>query len=87
MKKHAWIGGRIPEEDKNKIRVLVKKEMFPSFSEFYRTAIRRLLKELETYERKKTLERMERMGKKVEEERRKVEDDMRELIKFIDDLY
>ncbi|MDI6655092.1 MAG: ribbon-helix-helix domain-containing protein, partial [Candidatus Hydrothermarchaeota archaeon] len=73
--KEDRISGIIPEEDKEKIRALVERGMFASMSEFYRTAIRRLLKELGAYEKKKELEKKEILRKPTEEERKKVEED------------
>lgn len=81
------ISGRISREDKDKIRLLVKKKMFPSLSEFYRTAISRFLTELETYEKKRVLERKEALGRAKVEEKKAVEKEMKDLIKFIEDLY
>jgi Arc/MetJ-type ribon-helix-helix transcriptional regulator len=81
------ISGRIARKDKEKIRLLVEKKMFPSMSEFYRMAISRFLRELEAYEKKRVLEKKEALGRASEEERREVEKEMRDLIKFIEDLY
>lgn len=81
------IGGIIPEEDKGKIRALVERGMFSSMSEFYRTAIRRLLNELEAYERKREVEKKEILGKPAEEEKKKVEEEMKEIVNFANNLY
>lgn len=86
MPKEDRISGIIPEEDKGKIRALVEKGMFASMSEFYRTAIRRFLKELETYEKKREAEKREILGKPAEEER-KIEEDMKEIADFANKLY
>ncbi len=85
--KEERISGIIPEEDKKKIRALVERGMFASMSEFYRTAIHRLLKELETYEKKRELEKKEILGKPAEEEEKKAEEDMKELADFANKLY
>lgn len=87
MSEEERISGIIPEEDKGKIRALVEREMFASMSEFYRTAIRRLLSELEAYEKKRELEKKEILGKPAEEEEKKVEEDMKELADFANKLY
>jgi|GEM_PF-2168457 len=81
------ISGIIPEEDKGKIRAFVERGMFASMSEFYRTAIRRLLKELEAYEEKRELEKKEILRKPTEEEKKKVEKDMKEIADFANKLY
>ncbi|MBI5253210.1 MAG: hypothetical protein HY930_02260 [Euryarchaeota archaeon] len=56
-------------------------------SEFYRTAIRRLLNELEAYEKKRELEKKEILGKPAEEKEKKVEKDMKEIVDFANKLY
>lgn len=87
MSEENRISGIIPEEDKGKIRERVKIRMFSSMSEFYRVAIHRLLKELEAYEKKRELEKREVLGKTAEEDTKKVEEDMKDLVNFIDKLY
>lgn len=84
---NSRISGWIPREDKDKIRLLVKKKMFPSLSEFYRTAISRLLRELEAYEKKRVVEKKDALGRAKKEEKKEVEKEMQELVKFIEDLY
>lgn len=81
------ISGIIPEEDKGKIRALVERGMFASMSEFYRTAIRRLLRELEACEKKRDAEKKEILGKPAEEEGKKIEEDMKEIVDFANKLY
>lgn len=85
--KKSSISARVPKEDKDKVRFHVKRGRFPSMSAFYRSAISRFLRELETYEKKRLLEKKEILGKAQEKEKREVEKDMRELVKFIEDLY
>ena len=87
MSKENRISGIIPEEDKGKIRALVERGMFASMSEFYRTAIRRLLRELEAYEKKKEVEKKEILRKSAEEEGKKVEEAMKEIVDFANKLY
>lgn len=81
------ISGRISRRDKEKIRLLVEKNMFPSMSEFYRVAITRFLRELEVYEKKRVLKKKEALGRAREEEKEEVEREMRELMRFVEDLY
>jgi Arc/MetJ-type ribon-helix-helix transcriptional regulator len=85
--KTSTISARISKEDKDKVRLHVKKGKFPSMSAFYRTAISRFLRELDAYEKKRLLEKKEILGKAREKEKREVERDMRELVRFIEDLY
>jgi Arc/MetJ-type ribon-helix-helix transcriptional regulator len=68
------ISGRISREEKDKIRALVGKKVFPSMSEFYRVAISRLLSDLEQGRR--------RGGKS-----RDKGEEMKDLVKLIDDVY
>ncbi len=81
------ISGRISGKEKDEIRLLVKKNVFPSLSEFYRIAISRFLKELDAYEKKRLLDKKEKLGKAREKEVREVERDMKDLVRFIEDLY
>jgi len=85
--KTSTIGARISKEDKDEVRLHVKKGRFPSMSAFYRTAISRFLRELDAYEKKRLLEKKEILGKARGKEKRKVERDMQELVRFIEDLY
>jgi Arc/MetJ-type ribon-helix-helix transcriptional regulator len=82
------ISAKISEEDKERIRVLVSKGAFNSMSDFYRTAIHRFLRELEEYQIKKQEALKEALGAKPEApEADTDESDLKELQKFIDDLY
>jgi Arc/MetJ-type ribon-helix-helix transcriptional regulator len=81
------ISGRISRKEKDEIRLLVKKKVFSSLSEFYRTAITRFLKELNTCEKKRLLKKKGTLGKALKKDRREVERDMKELVRFIEDLY
>lgn len=74
------ISGRISREDKEKIRVLVEKKGFPSMSEFYRVAISRLLKDLEHAKKLKIRKPRDKTDKSGGEE-------LKELVKLIDDVY
>lgn len=74
------ISGRISKGDKDKIRVLVEKKAFPSMSEFYRVAISRLLNDIEHAKKIRVRRATERSEKTDREE-------MRELVKLIDDVY
>lgn len=74
------ISGRISKKDKDKIRILVEKKAFPSMSEFYRVAISRLLKDLE-HARKMRIQRP------VEKTEEKGGEELKELVKLIDDVY
>ncbi len=85
--KTSTISARISMEDKDEVRLHVKKGRFPSMSAFYRAAISRFLRELDAYEKKRLLEKKGMLGKARKEERREVEKDMRELVRFIEDLY
>lgn len=81
--KKARISAKIPAEDKEKIRRLVEKGLFESMSEFHALAAKRLLRDLETYTEKK-----KKMKKKVlEKTEDKIIKDMKEIAKFVDDLF
>lgn len=81
--KDARISGRIPVEDKERIKLLVEKGLFESMSEFHKIAAQRLLRDLETYAEKK-----KKLKKKVfERPEDKIVKEMKELAKFADDLF
>ena len=81
--KYARISGKIPAEDKEKIKVLVKKGLFKSMSEFHEIAARRLLRDLETY-----VEKKKKVKKKIfEKTEDKVIKEMKDIGKFVDDLF
>ncbi|MEE8168489.1 MAG: hypothetical protein V3T58_06420 [Candidatus Hydrothermarchaeales archaeon] len=82
----ASLSAKIPSDDKEKIQVLIDKGMFSSMSDFCRTAISRLLRDIEEYKEKKKQMKKElfQAEEKVEE---RVEEDLEELQRFIDDLY
>jgi Arc/MetJ-type ribon-helix-helix transcriptional regulator len=81
--KYARISAKIPAEDKEKIRSLVKKGLFKSMSEFHELAARRLLRDLETYSEKKKKMKEKILGKTED----KIIKDMEEIGKFVDDLF
>jgi Arc/MetJ-type ribon-helix-helix transcriptional regulator len=81
--KYARISARIPEDDKKKIRDLVKRGLFKSMSEFHELAARRLLRDLETYKEKRKKVKEKVLGKTDE----KIKKDMEEIGKFVDDLF
>ncbi|MEE9564786.1 MAG: hypothetical protein V3V63_03660 [Candidatus Hydrothermarchaeaceae archaeon] len=81
--KYARISGKIPAEDKEKIKLLVKKGLFKSMSEFHEIAGRRLLRDLETY-----VEKKKKVKKKIfEKTEDKVIKEMKDIGKFVDDLF
>jgi|TARA_B100001971_G_C17764625_1_gene321871 Arc/MetJ-type ribon-helix-helix transcriptional regulator len=83
----SQISGRISKREKEAIRALVNKKSFSSLSEFYRIAISRFLRDIGAYDKKGLLKKkapldnLERNGKK------NAENDMQDLIQFIDDVY
>jgi Arc/MetJ-type ribon-helix-helix transcriptional regulator len=80
---YARISSRIPKEDREKVESLVKKGMFSSMSDFYRTAIRRLLRDLESYRKERERRKREILKRPGE----RIEEDMREITKFADELF
>lgn len=87
MAKRDYIKVRLPKEDMKQLRMLVRKGMFRNAPEACKIAVSRFLKELETYKKKKTLEKLEMLGKGSRKKEREVEKEMKDLVKFIDDLY
>lgn len=82
------ISTKITKEDKDRIRAFVNKGMFPSFSEFYRTAVHRFLKELDEYQEKKKQAMNEAMNKEpTSSEAETDEKELEELQRFVDELY
>lgn len=81
--KYARISAKIPEDDKENIRSLVKRGLFKSMSEFHELAARRLLRDLEAYKEKKKKMKDRALGKTEE----KIKKDMEEIGKFVDDLF
>lgn len=81
--KYARISAKIPAEDKERIRSLVKKGLFKSMSEFHELGARRLLRDLETYSEKKKKMKEKILGKTED----KIIKDMEEIGKFVDDLF
>lgn len=81
------ITGYVSEEEKARLEVFVKKGMFRSLSEACRVAVSRLITELDARERKKVLEKMKMLGKNTKAEEEKVEKEMKELVKYVDELY
>ncbi len=81
--KYARISGKIPKDDKEKIKRLVEKGLFESMTEFYEIATRRLLEDLETYTEKKK-KRKEKILKIPED---KIIKEMKELANFADELF
>lgn len=81
--KYVRISGKIPAEDKEKIKLLVKKGLFKSMSEFHEIAAHRLLRDLETY-----VEKKKKVKKKIfEKTEDKVIKEMKDIGKFVDDLF
>jgi len=81
--KYARISGKIPMEDKERIRHLVERGFFESMTEFHKIAAQRLLRDLETYAEKKKM-----MKKKaLEKPEDRIIKEMEELVKFADDLF
>lgn len=76
MEKSVKISSSIPEDHKMAVESWVKRGAFESQADFYRTAIRRLLGEMESYREKK-----------VEEKKKKIQDDAKELRDMVDGLF
>ncbi len=92
MPKWAALSSKIPAEDREKIRILVEKGAFSSASDFCRTAISRLLRDIEDYQEKKRKQKAEMLGERAkealeEENQEGVNEDLEDLQRFIDDLY
>jgi Arc/MetJ-type ribon-helix-helix transcriptional regulator len=80
---YSKITCRISSEDKKKVERLVERGLFQNMSEFYRLAIRRLLRDIETYEE----ERKKRKKEALKRPDLKIEEDMKDIAKFADDLF
>ncbi len=81
--KYERISAKIPAEDKEKVKGLVKKGLFESMTEFHRLAVRRLLRDLEEYAEKK-----KKVKKKIfEKPGDETIKDMKEIGKFVDELF
>ncbi len=82
------VSTKINKEDKERVQALVKKGTFDSMSDFYRTAIQRFLREIDEYQEKKKKVIKEVFGKKPEApEPESDEEDLKDLQRFVDDLY
>ncbi len=82
------VSTKINKEDKERVQALVNKGMFDSKSDFYRTAIRRFLREIEEYKEKKKQVLKEVLGKKPETPDVETDEkDLKDLQRFVDDLY
>jgi Arc/MetJ-type ribon-helix-helix transcriptional regulator len=80
---YSKITCRISSEDKKKVERLVERGLFQNMSEFYRLAIRRLLRDIETYEE----ERKRRKREALKRPDLKIEEDMKDIARFADDLF
>lgn len=92
MPKTTFISSKISVEDKEKVRLLVEKGAFSSASDFCRTAISRLLRDIEDYQEKKRKQKREILGERVEEKaegygEEEAEKDLEDLQRFVDELY
>lgn len=83
MVSYSKITCRISSEDKKKVERLVERGLFQNMSEFYRLAIRRLLRDIETYEE----ERKRRKREALKRPDLKIEEDMKDIARFADDLF
>jgi|TARA_B100001964_G_C14260218_1_gene614968 Arc/MetJ-type ribon-helix-helix transcriptional regulator len=83
----SQISGRISKREKETIRALVNKKSFSSLSEFYRIAISRFLQDIEAYEKKGLLKKKALIDNLKRDGKRNAENDMEDLIQFIDDVY
>lgn len=82
------VSTKINKEDKERVQALVNKGMFDNKSDFYRTAIRRFLREIEEYKEKKKQVLKEVFGKKPETPDVETDEkDLKDLQRFVDDLY
>lgn len=81
--KQERIYGKIPKEDKEKVKQLVKKGLFESQSEFHKIAARRLLRDLEEYAINKKKTKKKILGTTDD----KIMKEMEEIAKFADELF
>jgi len=82
------VSTKIEKKDKERVQALVKKGTFDSMSEFYRTAIQRLLRDIDEYQEKKKRVIKEVFGKKEQAPEPEPDDeDLKDLQRFVDDLY
>lgn len=91
----AKISANIPKDQKDKIKVLIDKGMFESYSDFGRRAVRRFLDEIDEYKDKKEIERItdvtgnppKKKTKKAKPNPDKQIDDARDIARFADQLF
>lgn len=82
------ISTKISKEEKEQIHALVNKGVFPSVSEFQRTAVHWFLKEIEDYKERKT-QTLRKTDEKTAAapEVETDEDELEDLQRFVDGLY
>jgi|Deesub1362A_J573_1020465.scaffolds.fasta_scaffold00131_79 Arc/MetJ-type ribon-helix-helix transcriptional regulator len=81
--KYSKITCRIETDNRKKVEELVSRGLFKNMSEFYRLAINRLLREIAEYEKARKNEKR----KALQRPDLKIEENMKDIAKFVDDLF
>lgn len=90
----AKITANIPKDQKDKIKILIEKGMFESYSDFGRRAVRRFLEEIDEYKDKKEGDRVEKVTGAPKKKKSKGKpatekhiEDAKDIARFADQLF
>lgn len=85
--KDAQISAKVTKDMRREMEVLVEKGMFKSLSECTRTAINRLLRDIDAYIKKAGEERSEWIKEEMEKRNEEEMEELRRFVEEIGDLY